>query len=264
MNWKFVTIEKKQRVAVIRFDRGDNKNTLSFELMHELLEAAKSFEDDSETSAIILTGAGENFSLGFDLGDGLSDRLMNAGLAEKRKMLQIGPKLCQAFEDLEPLTLVAMEGWCVGGGAALVAACDLRIMGESAHLYVPEIERGMNMSWQSVPRITALVGPARAKRVIVLAERLDAQTCLQWGLADYLVDNGSSFDKAMQLAQRVAELPPVPVRMCKKGINVAANALNSVVSFMDVDQYLLAQGSEDYQEGVRSFLEKRPPQYKGR
>ena len=162
------------------------------------------------------------------------------------------------------MTFCAIEGWCVGGGGALAVATDIRIMGESARLYVPEIERGMNMSWQSVPRFVNLVGPARAKRIVVMAEKIDAARALDWGFADEVVADGRTFDKAMEMAERVATLPPVQVRMCKQDVNAAAHALNHAVSHMDFDQFMLAQSSEDYAEGVQSFLEKRPPRYTGR
>ena len=263
MAWQYVTIEKQGRVAVVRFDRGDGVNALSRALMLELLQAARSFEDDTETSAIVLAGAPENFTLGFDLKDPDSAKQFEAGLAERRKFLQLGPKMAGAWEALEPMTFCAIEGWCVGGGAALIVACDIRVIGESGHVYVPEIERGMNMSWQSVPRFVNLVGPAKAKRIVVMAERIAAGQALEWGLVDEVVADGGAFDKAMEMAERVAALPPVQVRMCKQDINVAATALNHAVSFMDSDQFALAQSSADFQEGVRSFLEKRPPRFTG-
>jgi len=162
------------------------------------------------------------------------------------------------------MTFCAIEGWCVGGGVALAAALDLRLAGAGARFYVPEIERGMNMSWQSVPRLVALMGPARTKRVTVMAERVEAERAREWGLVDELVLKGGAFAAAMAMAERTASLPPVQVRMCKEGVNAASTALHHAVSVMDRDQYALAAQSEDYREGVRSFLEKRPPRYTGR
>jgi enoyl-CoA hydratase len=256
-----VSIERKGRIAAVRYDLGDGKNALSRQIMRELTAIARSFEEDAETSAIVLAGAAGVFTLGFDLREAATADL---GLAERRQRQALGARLCRAWEALEPMTFCAIEGWCVGGGVALVASLDLRIAGEGARFYVPEIERGMNMSWQSVPRLVALMGPARTKRLTVMAERIDAARALAWGLVDEVAPTGTAFDTAMAMAGRVAALPPVQVRMCKEGINLASAALHHGVSAMDRDQYLLAAQSEDYREGVRAFMEKRKPRYTGR
>ncbi|HYM04740.1 MAG TPA: enoyl-CoA hydratase/isomerase family protein [Stellaceae bacterium] len=256
-----VTLERHGRIAIVRFDTGDGKNALSRQIMRDLTDAARSFEDDTETSAIVLAGSAEVFTLGFDLREA---NLGERGLAERRHLQALGPRMCRAWEALEPMTFCAIEGWCVGGGVALCVALDIRLAGAGARFYVPEIERGMNMSWQSVPRLVSLMGPARTKRLTVMAERIDAARAQEWGLADEVVAAGDAFGAAMTMAERVAALPPVQVRMCKEGVNAAATALHHAVSFMDRDQYALAQGSDDYREGVRAFLEKRPPRYTGR
>ena len=187
-----------------------------------------------------------------------------APLAERRQLLQTGPRLCQAFEDLEPITIAAIEGWCVGGGVALMAALDLRVAGRSATFYAPEIERGLNMSWGSLPRLANLVGPARTKRLTILAEQIGAEQAEHWGLVDYVTDDGGALAKATALAEHIADLPPVAVRMVKQGVDAAAKALNRSASALDMDQFALALGSEDFEEGLASFLEKRPPKYTGK
>ena len=261
MPWKYITIEKQGRIAIVRFDRNDGINALSTESMLELTEAAKSFEDDLDTSAVVLTGTDKVFSMGWDLNEAKPE---TAGLAEQRRRNQIGPKLARAWEEIEALTICAIEGWCIGGGVALAVPSDLRVAGQNATLYAPEIERGVNMSWQSVPRTVNLIGPSRTKLLLVLAERIDAPTALDWGLVDKVTPNGAALEGALEYARRAAALPPIPLRMIKQGINGAANALNNVTSFMDADQHTLSRQTEDFQEGVRSFMEKRPPRYTGR
>lgn len=204
------------------------------------------------------------FSVGFDLKDPLRERLMAAGAGERLAAAKVGQKLCRAWAALEPLTIVAVEGHCIGGGTALAVACDLIVAGGEARFLVPEIERGMNMSWQSVPRIVNLVGPARAKRICILAEPLDAATGLDWGLVQYAAPAGGARARALELAAVAAAKPPIPVRMIKRGVEAYASALVHAASQMDADQFALATLSEDYREGVESFLEKRPPRYTGR
>ena len=258
-----VRIERRGRVAIVRFDRGIPANPLSYAAMRELTAAARSFDDDSETSAVVLTGRADNFSMGADLKDPENRGARDAPLAERRVRLMTGARMCRAWEEVQPLTISAIEGWCVGGGVALTVSTDLRIIGASGGLYVPEIERGMNMSWGSVPRITNLVGPARAKRIVVLAEKIMADRAASWGLADEAVPDGTALDAALAMADRAATLPPVAVRMCKMGINAYANALAHAATHSDFDQYALAQSGDDFLEGVEAFLEKRTPRYTG-
>ena len=260
---KHVSIERQGRISIVRFDREIAANPLSLELIRELTAVARSFDDDTETSAVILAGRTDNFTMGFDLKDPEVAALRKAGLAERRLGLMAGGRMCRAWEEIQALTISAIEGWCVGGGVALAASTDLRVAGQGSGFYVPEIERGMNMSWGSVPRITNLVGPARAKRIVILAEKVMAARAEKWGLADELADDGASLDAAMVMAERAASLPPVALRMCKQDINAYANALAHTASHSDYDQFALAQDSKDFAEGVQAFLEKRPATYTG-
>jgi len=260
---EFVRIRREGGVATVTFDRGDGRNALSKQLILELTEAARSFEHDLETHAIVLRGEGA-FTAGADLKDPGLDRRRANGLLERRHMVRIGPELCAAWEKLEQVTICAIEKFCIGGGAALAASCDFRIAGRGAHFRLPEIPLGMNMSWQAVPRIVALVGPSRAKQFVIFGEKLGAEEALRWGLADEVVDDGQALDAAHRWAAKVAALPPNAVRMSKVAISATASALHGAVSFMDADQYALATTSEDYKEAIKAFLEKRPPKFTGR
>ena len=210
---------------MVQFDTGKAANALSQQVMRDLRTAAENFHAAPEISAVILTGRPDNFSMGADLKDPQGNAARKAGLAERRVLLRNGPEMCEAWEKIDALTICAIEGWCVGGGAALAAFCDLRVASAASAFYVPEVERGMTMSWASIPRFVALIGPARTKRLAALCEKIDAQTALNWGLADHVVQAGAALAKAREIAGAAARLPPTALKMVKQDVNIAALAL---------------------------------------
>ena len=259
---QFVCVKIEQNIAVLTLDCGDGYNAMSRAVLSELTDAAIWLSTDTTSSVVILTGVG-GFSAGADLKD--PDRANDAdrSLVEKRQLMRLGPDMCDAFERLEQITICAIERFCIGGGVALAIACDHRIIGQSAHLRLPEIPLGMNMSWHSNPRTVSLIGPSRAKQFTILGEKLPAETALQWGLVDRCVKDGETFAAALALAERYAGVPPLALRMTKQAINAAALPLGQATSFMDRDQFAFAATSADQSEAVRAFLEKRPAKFTG-
>jgi enoyl-CoA hydratase len=259
----FVTVARNGAIATVTMDRGDGRNALSRRLMLELTDAARSFADDLQTQAVILTGHGA-FSAGADLKDPEMSRRAANGLLERRHMVKVGPDLCDAWEKIEQVTICAIEKYAIGGAVALAAACDFRIMGRSATLRLPEIPLGMNMSWHAVPRLVSLMGPARAKRFLLFGENLAAEDALVAGLADEIAPDGEALASARRWAEKIAKLPPNAVRMTKQAVNATANALHHATTFMDSDQYVAATTGEDFREAIKAFLEKREPKFTGR
>jgi enoyl-CoA hydratase len=230
-----------------------------------LTQAARGFEDDGDTSVVVLTGGAKAFSAGFDLKDPEGRSRKSMDLGSLRRHLKHGPRLSRAWQDMEQITIAAIEGFCIGGGVALAVALDFRVMARNAHIRVPEIGLGMNMSWQSIPRMLHLVGPARTKQAVILADqRISADEARDWGLVEEVVDPGKAFDAAMALAAKVAAQPPISVAMTKLTVNRLAHALDDLASHMDIDQFALASLTEDHREGVAAFLERRKPGFRGR
>ncbi|MDB5547920.1 MAG: enoyl-CoA hydratase [Tardiphaga sp.] len=266
---RLVSIEKglgpEGRIAVVRFDRGDGINALSPEALRQLTEAARSFEDDAATSVVVLTGGAKAFSAGFDLKDPEGRARAAMDLGALRRHLKLGPRLTKAWQEMEQVTIGAIEGFCVGGGVALAVALDFRVMAQDAHLRVPEIGLGMNMSWQSVPRMLHLMGPARTKQAVILADdRISAAEAYEWRLVEHLAPAGAAFDTAMALATKIARQPPISVAMTKLTVNRLAYALDDLASHMDGDQFALAGFSADSKEGVSAFLDRRKPRFRGK
>src|SRR5690348_5450245 len=260
---EIVSIYRVGAIAPVASDCGDGRNECTPQLLIVMTYAARIFADDLETQADIIIGKGD-FTAGADLKDPAMDRRRAAGLLERRHMTRIGPDLCDAWEKVEQVTICAIEKYCIGGGGALAAACDFRIMGKSSHMRLPEIPLGMNMSWHAVPRLVSLIGPSRTKQFVIFGERVEADQALAWGLADEVVPDGEALAAARRWADKIAKLPPNAVRMSKQSVNAATNALHHATTFMDLDQYALATTSEDYREAIKAFLEKRAPKFTGR
>lgn len=259
MNTKPVTLALEDRVAIITINRGDGQNRLGIEAMECLRDTALELGRNAELAAAIIHGE-KVFSAGIDLAETAP---ANLSLMHKRERAKLGPAMCKAWEDLEAFTIAAIEGYCVGGAAALVAALDYRIAGESAFFKLPEVPLGMNMSWHTIPRLVAQIGPTRTKQYVILGRRVSSAQALAWGLCEEVVADGGTLPAAMTLAAELKRLPPLPMRMTKQAVNAAANALNHLAAQMDRDQFLLAMQTQDLAEGVAAFVEKREAKFTG-
>jgi enoyl-CoA hydratase len=255
-----IAVKRQGPIATVTL----NRSTLSLDMLRELREIALSFQDDPDTRVVIVRGKSKNFSAGLDLKDQEIKMMLGGPLEERWERVLLGPRACRAWEETSPVTIAAIEGYCVGGGVSLVIACDFRIMGESAFLRIPELSLGLNYSWGSIPRLVHLIGPAKAKQMILLCERVPAEKCLEWGLAEQVVPDGSSVKAAIAMAEKILTKPPIPVAMTKKAVTAATAAIDHASIYMDADQFLLTSLTEDHEEGLRAFFGKDTPDFKGK
>jgi enoyl-CoA hydratase len=260
---RFLTLERDGGVAAVTLDRTDGLNALSLEVLRDLRKAAEALRGDITVHAVVLTGT-RAFTAGADLADPALAERAAAGLLERREILRAGPDACEAWAALDQVTICAIERFCIGGGVSLAVSCDFRVMASDAHLRLPEIPLGMNMSWHTLPRLTALIGPSRTKQLTIFGERINATTAAEWGLVDQVCAAGDATNAAHLWARKAAALPPVAVRMSKRTISELAQLGASLASHMDGDQFALAATSQDNREAVAAFLEKRTPTFTGR
>jgi enoyl-CoA hydratase/carnithine racemase len=252
MSHRNVTVERQGPVALVRFDRGGNLNAFNQDTILELTEVARDFQDDLNVRAVVLTGTAKAFSAGIDLKDAATWAATESDL-ELRQRSYRGVRLCQAWEDMPQVTIAAMEGLAVGAGVAIALACDWRVLASDAYLYVPEVKIGLNLQWGALPRLISLVGPARAKRIVILCEKMGAAQALDWGLVDEVAPGGGAVAKALEMAKAAAAMPGATTAMVKEAINATANALHRASAFADADQSALTRSFRDAVAARRAF-----------
>lgn len=249
-----VDIEINGEIALVRFDRGIHRNAIDQETLLGLTETARWLSDQSYVHAVVLTGARDIFSAGIDLKDKAKWNDDEGALLDRREIAFRGARLCQLWEELPQITIAAIEGMAVGGAVALALACDWRVGGQGCHFYLPEAKVGLNMGWGAIPRMNTLIGPARTKRAILLAEKMDGEAVLNWGLIDELAPRGQALEAAEALASRLLQVPGALIRMTKEAVNLNANALHRLGSFMDADQALVCRDSQEGRAARARFL----------
>jgi len=257
--YQFLNMERNGPVVTVTLNRPEALNALNREIMSEIEICARSFIDD-DALVVIFKGAGRHFSAGADLKQ-VSDP--KRPLVQQRRDAALGSRMLKAIQQIPQVTIAAIHGAALGGGACIPTACDFRVGADDCYCGYPEVNLGMNLMWHAVPLCVQLVGSARAKRMIMLGEKIPAPTLYDWGFLDELVANADLDAAATAMAERYAGQPPVAVQMIKQSINQYCGALDNAVMHMDADQNLLTASSEDRREGVNAFFEGRKARYSG-
>lgn len=268
MTYQYLKIESNKtergdKVLTVSLNRPDKGNSLSIDLMKEITEFALSLNSDTDTRVVVFRGEGKHFCTGADLGDPkLSERNEQSVLKQMRS-LDEGPNMIKAIYQIPQITFASLKGLTLGGGACIASACDFRIGTNNCKLGYPEANYGMNLSWLGLPLCTHLVGPAKAKRLVILGNHEAANDLLNWGMIDELVEENQLDAYCQKQALEYAKQAPVAAQMIKKSTNQIVSALDHAIMHMDKDQFLLTTQTEDCREGIMAFLQKREPDFKG-
>jgi enoyl-CoA hydratase/carnithine racemase len=260
-DFKLLEIERDGAIATVTFRRERKANALNSALIEEIEAAALSFRDDEDTRCVIFTGAGKHFTSGADLTE---TETPHPRLTVQRRRRRIGERAIQALLSMDQITIAAWNGGAMGGGACVATALDFRIGTESSFIAYPEIDIGVNLMWTSLPLICHLVGPARAKQLVIGGAWVHGKTLLDWGVMDEVVAESELLGTARKWAEFYASKPPVAAQMIKRSVNAISTALDRSIMHADFDQHLLASATEDRDEAVSAYLEKRPPTFEGR
>lgn len=261
ITFQHLTVSTEAAIGTITLCRPERANALSYDHLAELEQAALGFRDLPEVRVVIITGAGKHFSSGADLRDPAPQQDMP--LVQRRRRARMGQRAIQAILEMDQITVAAWRGAAMGGGACVATACDFRVGSETAFIQYPEVDLGINLMWKSLPLILALVGPARAKRLVAGGERLDAETLADWGILDVLTLDDELMNQAIQMAGVYAAKPPLAVQMIKQSTNQLAYALGNSIMHMDSDQNLLTASTEDRATAIQNKLNHESGEFTG-
>jgi enoyl-CoA hydratase len=259
INEVFVRCERCDGFALVIIDRQSQDNALSHAAVQQLLSAFTELRNDPEVRAVILTGAGEHaFSVGADLEE-LSHLTPEQGAAYGRA----GGELAALIEGLGKPVIGAINGLASGGGCELALVCAWRIASESATFALPDVQHGLMPGWGGSSRLSRVIGKSRALAMILTGEHIGAEEALRIGLVDRVVADGGLMAVCQELARRIARNAPLAVKYALEAINHGSEITLSEGLRLESALFGLCFATGDFREGVRAFLEKREPVFKG-
>lgn len=251
-------VEKRDgRVGLIRINRPRVRNALNQATMAEMVEAATAFDEDPDVGCIVLTGNEVAFAAGADIsefgGAGVPDMIQGYRFDEWETLRR----------TRKPL-IAAVSGWALGGGCELAMLCDMIVASETARFGQPEINLGVMPGAGGTQRLTRQVGKYLAMEIVLVGRQLTAEEAARHGLVNRVVPPEAYLDAALELARTVAARAPMAVRLAKDAVLKAQDAALEAGLAYERHNFYMLFGTEDKEEGVRAFLERRAPQWKGR
>ncbi len=254
---KNLTLETGGGIAIITLNRPRVRNAIDLRTVEEMHRVLERLANDASIRALVLTGAGERaFAAGADVRE-----LLRRGAADALR--GINSSLFLAIERFPMPTIAAVRGHALGGGCELALACDLRIAGESARFGQPEVGLGIIPAAGASLRLPRIIGMGRAREMILTGRIIDAEEALRIGLVNRVVADDCVLEEARAVASMIASRAPLALRVAKIALQASIPGSEAGHAAERLGQGILF-GSEDRDEGMRAFLQRRPPRFRGR
>ena len=244
-------------VAVIRINRPEVHNALNMPVRAELARQIALLDGDADVRAIVITGGEKVFAAGADLVELRARKLHDKAFRESRSAWE-------AIEACRVPIIAAVNGLALGGGCELALHCDIIIAGESANLGQPEVKLGIMPGAGGTQRFLRATGKFAAMRYLLTGDYIPAPVALAMGLISEVVPDAEVQAHALNLARKIAALPPLAVDAIKEAVELGADASLETGLVLERKSFQLLFGTEDRDEGIAAFLEKRKPSFKGR
>lgn len=257
MNFENVLIEKKDSLAIITINRPSKLNALNKLTIEELHSAFKTLEEDNLVKVIVVTGSGEKaFVAGADISE-----FANFNVNQGTELAREGHELLFNFvQNLNTPVIAAINGFALGGGLELAMAAHFRVASTNAKMGLPEVSLGVIPGYGGTQRLPQLVGKGKAMEMIMTATMISAEEAKEYGLVNYVVEFEELLPLCEKLASKIARNSSIAIAAAIKAIN--ANYTNCVNGYsVEIEQFGVSFGTEDFKEGTTAFLEKRKPNF---
>ncbi len=254
-----IRLDEDEGIAIVTLDRPEARNALNTEMLHELREVLREVARREDLQVVILTGAGDRaFAAGADIREMRDQRPL-----ETEKYAALGHEVTRLLERMGKPVIAALNGYALGGGAELALACDIRLASERAQIGQPEVTLGIPPGFGGTQRLTRLVGRGRASELIFLGESIGAADAERMGLVNRVVAPERLLDEAKAWARQMQERGPLALKLAKAAIHQTQETGLSAGLDYEIKLFSLAFATDDREEGLRAFLEKRKPAFKG-
>lgn len=259
MNSETIVYRASDGIAEIRLNRPHRLNAVTQQLYDELNVALGLAEADPEVRVVILTGAGRAFCVGADLKEHKAGRT-----AYDRRQYILGEQIvCKRLMRLSKPVVAAVNGFALGAGAEMAIASDFILMSASAQIGLPEISIGTFLGGGVTYMLPRLVGLAKARELVFLGERIKGEEAVRIGLANRVLPDEGFLDAAREFARQIAGKAPISMQLAKEQLNMAAEGTLDAALTAELEGMMFAGTTQDWQEGVDAFAEKRSPRFKG-
>jgi enoyl-CoA hydratase/carnithine racemase len=261
---ELVRTVQRETIFEIVLDRPEKRNAISLDLFEQFDEALTEANRTPDIRTVFIRGEGKAFSAGVDVSSLLllAEKYGSHWQQRMRNITHEFQSVLTRLERLELPTIALLHGNCLGLAMELALACDIRIAAEGTWLGLPESRLGMIPDVGGTTRLTALVGPARAKELIFTGRRIEASLAESWGIINYVVPFDELRGKGEELAAEIGLAAPLAVGMAKRVID----GLNDIDRGLMLEGWAQSQlfGTEDFMEGAQSFMMRRPANFKGK